>query len=96
MKSTNPDPASLAGASSAVVLVALTVCGHTLPAAAAPAPTAELAKQCRAMAVKAYPTRPPGSKVGTEQAQRDYYRDCIAKNGNMDSGNAEKGKPKTR
>ena len=46
-------------------------------------PTAEVAKKCRALAVKAHPTQPAGSKGGAEQAQRDYFRDCIAKGGNM-------------
>jgi hypothetical protein len=42
--------------------------------------TAELAKKCRALA--AHPTQPAGSKHGTEQAQRNYFRDCVDKNGN--------------
>jgi hypothetical protein len=46
-------------------------------------PSAELAKKCRALAIKAHPTRPAGSKAGSEQAQRDYFRDCITKGGNM-------------
>jgi hypothetical protein len=31
------------------------------------------------------PTLPAGSKGGAEQAQRDYFRECIAKNGDMNS-----------
>jgi len=52
------------------------------PSAAQP-PSAELAKKCRALAIKAHPTQPAGSKSGFEQAQRDYFRDCLAKGGNM-------------
>ena len=44
----------------------------------------ELAKKCRALALKAHPTKPAGSKNGAyAQAQRDYFQDCIAKGGNM-------------
>lgn len=35
---------------------------------------AELAKTCRALAIKAYPTQRAGSKT----AQRDYFQDCVA------------------
>jgi hypothetical protein len=43
----------------------------------------ELAKKCRALALKAHLTKPAGSKNGYAQAQRDYFQDCIAKGGNM-------------
>ena len=45
--------------------------------------SAELAKKCRELAIKAHPTQPAGSKTGAEQAQRDYFRECIAKKGDM-------------
>src|SRR5438876_10894135 len=42
--------------------------------------SAELAKKCRALTIKAHPTKPAGSKNGAyAQAQRDYFQDCIAK-----------------
>ena len=44
--------------------------------------TAELAKTCRDKALKAYPRLPPGTKTGNAKAQQDYYRDCLAKQGN--------------
>jgi hypothetical protein len=69
---------ALAGASSGL-LAEPTVKG---PDTAKP-PSAELAKKCRALAIKAHPTRPAGSKAGSEQAQRGYFRDCIVKDGNM-------------
>jgi len=50
----------------------------------APALTAELAKKCRSLALKAQPYRRAGTAKGTAQAQRDYYRECIAKEGKMD------------
>jgi hypothetical protein len=46
--------------------------------------SAELAKKCRALAIKAHPTKPVGSKNGAyAQAQRNYFQDCVAKGGNM-------------
>jgi hypothetical protein len=47
--------------------------------------TAELAKKCRALAIKAHPTQQPGSRYGSGQAQREYYQECIAKGGNMEN-----------
>ena len=47
-------------------------------------PSAELAKKCLAPAVKAHPVPPAGSnRSGYAQAQRLYFKDCIARNGNM-------------
>ena len=46
--------------------------------------SAELAKKCRALAIKAHPTERAGSRAGAyAQAQRDYFQDCIAKGGNI-------------
>ena len=57
--------------------------------------TAELAKKCRAMAIKAHPPAPPGTG-SYAQAERDFYRDCIAKNGVMpDNGSAKTQPPKS-
>ena len=53
--------------------------------APASALTAELAKKCRALAIKAHPPVLPGKRTGSEQAQRDYFRDCVAKEGNVES-----------
>lgn len=47
--------------------------------------SAELAKKCRALAIKAHPTQPPGSRYGSAEAQREYYQRCIAKGGNVDN-----------
>ena len=57
-----------------------------LPASMKPAPslTAELAKKCRSLALKAQPPRRAGTAQGTARAQRDYYHECIAKEGNME------------
>jgi hypothetical protein len=46
--------------------------------ALAQAPSAAIAKECRAAAIKAHPPRPTGSLGTSAQAERDYYRKCIA------------------
>jgi hypothetical protein len=50
-----------------------------------PAPTAEMAKKCRQMMVKAYPPLPPGSKQGDAQQQQEYFRRCLAQGGKQDN-----------
>lgn len=45
--------------------------------------TAELAKQCRAMSMKAYPPARVGTKTGNAKSGLVYYRACIANNGTM-------------
>jgi hypothetical protein len=50
------------------------------------ATSAELAKKCRAMAIKAHPNPIPGSKAsGAEKAEREYFQACIAKDGKMEN-----------
>ena len=45
--------------------------------------SAELAKKCRDMAIKSHPPpTPPGNKAYA-QAEREYFRACIARNGRM-------------
>jgi hypothetical protein len=44
--------------------------------------TAELAKKCRELAIKAHPTERAGT-TPYAQAQREYFQQCIAKGGNM-------------
>ena len=46
--------------------------------------TAELAKTCRQMAMKAIPSARPGTRTGAQKLQNEYYQTCIIKNGNMD------------
>ena len=55
----------------------------------ASAVTAEIAKKCEALVAKAYPLRvvgnpAAGSAKGTGQAQRSYFKKCVANGGNMD------------
>jgi hypothetical protein len=52
----------------------------------------ELAKKCRAMALKAHPYKLPGEKgAGTAAAQRVYYNECVARGGDMPQGNSSQG-----
>lgn len=45
--------------------------------------TAELAKKCRALALKAYPPPPTGSKSGNAAQMRGYYTNCLSHDGNV-------------
>jgi hypothetical protein len=52
--------------------------------APARAVTADLAKKCRELAIKAHPYKLPGVKgPGSAEPQRDYFNTCVAKGGNM-------------
>ena len=53
------------------------------PATPSPQISAEQAKKCRALAIKVYPTQRAGTRSGNEEAQRNYFRDCITKGGNV-------------
>ena len=46
--------------------------------------SADLAKKCRAMMVTAHPTQMFGT-AGTAAVQRDYFRQCISRQGRMDN-----------
>ena len=50
--------------------------------------SADVARQCRAMMLKAHPTMMYG-RTGSAAAQRDYYQDCIKRQGKMDDGGSE-------
>lgn len=70
----------------AMLAVAMTLA----TAAPASAVTVAVAKKCREMALKAHPPAPTGSKQGTAEAERDFYNDCVAKNGNIPVGDNPK------
>jgi len=59
-------------------------------AAPAPALTVAVAKKCRELAIKAHPPAPSGSKKGTAEAERNFYNDCVAKDGNIPVGDNSK------
>jgi hypothetical protein len=63
----------------------------------ASAVTVEVAKKCNALTAKAFPPRvvgnpAAGSTKGTGKAERDYYRKCVAKGGNIDDYVPERAK----
>jgi hypothetical protein len=70
----------------AVALMLVTMAFASEPAGAI---DAELAKKCRAMAIKAYPPQPAGSKSRHAEAERAYFRNCVARGGNMPDGPAK-------
>jgi len=77
--------ASLNSGTTVAVLVWIAVGSISGVASAA---TAEVAKKCEALTAKAYPPRVPGnpaagSAKGTAQAERSYYRNCIAHSGSI-------------
>jgi hypothetical protein len=62
--------------------------------------SADLAKKCSDLAFKAYPYTAPLMKAGNAEGQRAYFKDCVAKGGNMsadhqtpDPTRTEPGKP---
>lgn len=73
---------------SALAIVAVLILTLFAPAPAV-AISADLAKKCREMAIKAHPPAPAGTKPYA-QAERDFFRDCVAKNGQMQDANPNK------
>jgi len=54
----------------------------------ASAVTAKVARKCDALTARAFPSREPGNPAaglakGSVQAQRDYFKRCVAKGGHM-------------
>lgn len=69
--------AKLAGLCATIVFA---VVAEALTPPPASAISAEVAKKCRDLAVKAHPTPVAGSKAsGIEKAQRDYFQSCVAR-----------------
>ena len=53
---------------------------HVFTPQSASAISADVAKKCRALAIKAYPPPKAGTKTsGAEKAQRDYFQTCLSK-----------------
>ena len=73
-------------ARSAPILSALiVVTGAASPAAAI---SAELANKCRDMAIKSHPPPFPLGNKAYAQAERDFFRTCVAKKGQMPDSDA--------
>ena len=78
----------LANLKSGSALAALVCIAVGSIAGSASAVTAEVAKKCEALTIKAYPPRVPGnpaagSAKGTGPVERSYFRKCVANGGNM-------------
>jgi len=65
------------------VLVAVTTIPVSLAESPKTAPTVELAKKCRELAVKTYPPARAGTARGAAQAERTYFQQCVANRGNV-------------
>jgi hypothetical protein len=50
--------------------------------------SADLAKRCREMAIKAHPPPVTHGNKAYAQAERDFFRECVARNGEMPSTGA--------
>jgi hypothetical protein len=62
------------------------------------APTADVARKCAALTVKAFPPRvagnpAAGSAKGTAGSEQSYFNKCVANGGNMDESGPSEGIP---
>jgi hypothetical protein len=73
-----------------IAVAGLTACLSS--GAHAEALTAELAKKCRDLAIKAHPPRPAGTNPYA-QAERAYFNACVARHGEMSDDAAQKRPP---
>ena len=71
---------NFSAALAAVILAAQFVIACALPAGAV---SVDLAKKCREMAIKAHPPPVPLGSKAYAQAERDFFRECVSKNGDM-------------
>lgn len=55
-------------------------------------PSVDLAKKCREMALKAHPPNRVGQKSRAGEAQRQFFGECVSKDGNMPPGPEPQGK----
>lgn len=69
--------------STAMALVILSIQLAIFWTAPAAAISADLANKCRAMAIKAHPPPIPLGSKAYAQAERDFFRECVSKNGEM-------------
>jgi hypothetical protein len=77
-------------ARSAPILSALIIV--TCAASPAAAISAELANKCRDMAIKSHPPPFPLGNKAYAQAERDFFRTCVAKKGQMPDSDAPNSK----
>jgi hypothetical protein len=80
----------LAALTAIVALAHVVVLSTASPVAAI---SADLAKKCRDMAINSHPPPiPPGNKAYA-QAERDFFHECVSKNGQMPDDGAQQSKP---
>ena len=72
-------------AATVLVVVQILILSTTSPVLAI---SADLAKKCRDMAIKAHPPASSGTQAYA-QAERDFFKACIANNGQMDGANPQ-------
>jgi hypothetical protein len=77
-------------ARSAPILSALIIV--TCAASPAAAISAELANKCRDMAIKSHPPPFPLGNKAYAQAERDFFRTCVTKKGQMPDSDAPNSK----
>jgi hypothetical protein len=80
---------NLAAMAAVIVSIQLVNLSAVSPAAAI---SADLAKKCRGMAIKAHPPAPAGTSPYA-QAEREFFRECISKNGDMHGNGPQKSSP---
>lgn len=82
--------APMTNATRAICACAVLAAALASTATPARAISAELAKKCRELAIKAHPPAPVGTPYAA--AERQYYLDCIAKDGKVEekSTNSQK------
>ena len=78
---------NLAAMAAVIVSIQLVNLSAVSPAAAI---SADLAKKCRGMAIKAHPPAPAGTSPYA-QAEREFFRECISKNGHYGGQQPSKG-----
>ena len=66
----------------AMVALAILITAGLLPGSASAGPTAETAKRCMRYSYLVYPYKRPGS-VRMSGDRQAYFRDCMAKDGNV-------------
>jgi hypothetical protein len=76
----------------AAVIVSVSILSLSV-ASPALAISADLAKKCREMAIKAHPPVPAGTKSSYAQAERDFFSNCISKNGDVKDNGPQKAPP---
>ena len=65
-----------------MVTLAILITAGLLPGSASAGPTAETAKRCMRYSYLVYPYKRPGS-VSMSGDRQTYFRDCMAKDGNV-------------